>query len=91
MSPTTKPRGKGRPSKGIGEKYRQVSLYLPPELLEDLDSAADLLAQKTGHHTNRTDVIRGALTDWLKRNPPRRLSEERRKQNRKQHPEPDER
>lgn len=76
----TSPRQRGRPSKGIG-KYKPVVLYLPPETITALDRLVDLQIQRTGHHVNRTDVIREAIQKHLntalppqtgQRNPPRR-------------------
>jgi Arc/MetJ-type ribon-helix-helix transcriptional regulator len=56
---------RGRPSKGIGEKYRQISLYLPPEMVEEVDVLADRRERRTGHHTNRTDLLRELIRKGL--------------------------
>ena len=57
-------RQRGRPSKGVN-KYCQVCLYLPPEVLEALDRLVEMQTQRTGRHTNRTDVIREAIQQHL--------------------------
>ena len=58
-------RPRGRPSKGIGEKFRQVCVYLPPEMIDTLDWLRDWQEQQTGFHINRTDVIRQALKKYI--------------------------
>jgi hypothetical protein len=57
-------RPRGRPSKGV-DKYQQVCLYLPPEMVVALDRLMDWQAQHTGHHVTRTEVIREAIQKHL--------------------------
>lgn len=66
--------GRGRPSKGIGEHYRQVSVYLPPDMLEALDREVDRRFLRSGHAISRTDIIRQAIIEHLEKveAPPRR-------------------
>lgn len=40
---------RGRPSKGIGEHYKQVSVYLPPYMLEALRKDRDIF-QALAHY-----------------------------------------
>jgi hypothetical protein len=61
-APARRPRG--RPGKGVG-KYKQVVLYLPPETIAALDRLVDVEIQRTGHHVNRTDVMREAIQHHL--------------------------
>jgi metal-responsive CopG/Arc/MetJ family transcriptional regulator len=58
---------RGRPSKGIGEHYRQVSVYLPPEMLEALDREVDRRFLRSGHAVSRTDIIRQAIIEHLEK------------------------
>jgi predicted kinase len=61
-----KKRPRGRPSKGIRAKFRQIVVYLPPAMIEALDAVADRQEQASGHHMNRADIIRAALSAYLK-------------------------
>ena len=38
---------------------------MPPEMVDELDRLCDIKEQLTGQHTNRTDVIREALRQYL--------------------------
>ena len=71
---STTPPKKGRPSKG-GEKFRQINLYLPPQMLSDLDRQIDREIQRTGYLISRADVIRSLIAAYLQApdtEPPRR-------------------
>ena len=58
---------RGRPSKGIGEHYRQVSVYLPPDMLEALDREVNRRFLRSGHAISRTDIIRQAIIEHLEK------------------------
>ena len=64
MSTTTPPRKTGRPNKGAS-KFRQVNIYLPPDMVEGLDRRIDREIQHTGHHVTRADVIRSLIAAYL--------------------------
>ena len=60
------PRRRGRPSRNIGDTYRQVSIYLPPEVMDQLDRVVDQEQQQLRRTIARTDIIREALELYLK-------------------------
>jgi hypothetical protein len=60
---TTSPK-KGRPRKG-SEKFRQINVYLPPQMLSDLDRQIDREMQRTGYLISRADVIRSLIAAYL--------------------------
>jgi predicted transcriptional regulator len=65
-TPTRTSARRGRPKKGIMDTHQQVSIYLKPELITALDQQAEREEQQTGRHTNRTDIIRMAIVQYLK-------------------------
>lgn len=65
MTKETRPRG--RPNKGIGERFKQVSIYLPPDVLDALDRLVDRRLQRSGYAISRTDVIRQAILEHLEK------------------------
>ena len=63
-------RGPGRPSQGIRSGYARVEVYLPVEVRNRLDRLADRREQQTGQTTQRADVIREALVEYLQKHLP---------------------
>jgi hypothetical protein len=63
-------RGPGRPSQGIRSGYVRIELYVPPNVREDLDRLAGLRELQTGRSTPRADIIREALTTYLREHLP---------------------
>ena len=63
-------RGPGRPSQGIRSGYARVEVYVPTDVRDALDRLADRREQYTGQTTQRADVIREALVDYLRKHLP---------------------
>jgi hypothetical protein len=63
-------RGPGRPSQGIRSSYARLDVYVPTEVRDGLDRLADRREQQTGETTVRADVIREALTEYLRKHAP---------------------
>ena len=63
-------RGPGRPSQGIRSGYARVEVYLPVDIWDGLDHLADWREQQTGQTTQRADVIREALVEYLQKHLP---------------------
>ena len=62
--------GAGRPDTGIRSGYARVEVYLPADVRDALDRLADRREVQTGKSTRRADVIRDALTEYLRKHLP---------------------
>jgi len=58
-------RGRGRPKSNI--ERRKITIELREEWVEELDRLADLRESRAGKLTNRTDLIREAVREYLDR------------------------
>ena len=63
-------RGPGRPKPGIRSGYARVEVYLPVNVRDGLDRLADRREQYTGQTTQRANVIREALAEYLRKHLP---------------------
>jgi hypothetical protein len=70
--PTNSPpgTGRGRPDTGIRSGYARVEAYIPADVRDALDRLADRREVQTGKSTRRADVIRDALTEYLRKHLP---------------------
>ena len=64
------PKGRGRPSQGIRCEYIRTEVYLEPAVRAALDRLAAVRQRRTGKSTSRADVIREALTDYVREHVP---------------------
>jgi len=69
-SPRPCRKGPGRPSQGIRSGYVRIELYVPPNVREGLDRLAGLRETQTGRSTPRADIIREAITTYLREHLP---------------------
>ena len=58
-------RRRGRPGKGIRAAFRQVSVFLPPDLLAQLDRLVEQEERRTHRAVTRPDILRAALAEYL--------------------------
>ena len=61
---STPPSKTGRPRKGR-EKFRQINVYLPPQMLADLDRQIAREMHRTGYLRSRAAVIRSLIAAYL--------------------------
>jgi len=59
--------GPGRPDTGIRSGYARVEAYIPTAVRDALDRLADRRETRTGKKTRRADIIRDALTEYLRK------------------------
>jgi hypothetical protein len=62
--------GPGRPSQGIRAEYVRTEVYLPTAVRDAFDRLVDRREQQTGTPTSRSDVVRDALVEYLRKHLP---------------------
>ena len=64
------PRRRGRPDQGIRREYRRVEIAFPPAVYEAIARLADRRQVQTGKTTRRVDIVREAVTEYLRQHLP---------------------
>jgi hypothetical protein len=56
----------GRPNQHIRGTYKRLDIYLPPDMVSDIDRIAATRETRTGCSAPRVDVIRDALAAYIR-------------------------
>ena len=64
---TDKVKGKGRPANEEGTQGKTYGFRLTDDIIHDVDSIARELTDSTGFNIDRTNLVRKAIVDFIRR------------------------